>query len=295
MIGVPAGFRVEPGLDMLSLVPPEGPQAGLIRYKERIRPLRRLGGIIEQQLQACPLFRRQQVLPPQRLLTHEGEFAALVEAVGEEAGQPARRFLGVVFGDDFYALTSALCLLPAQFDRYRDLVRSLVLEDNLGLGWRRRRCEYQPPVGWQPYITGLLTEWLPPEYPNEPTAITVWPANPRRMSPRDLCDLAIQEIKSAGGSLLARPTATAFSSDGGLRGQHLQLIAEKPGRGRRHFRRLIVVEDSHYSYALGLSQIGDGELATRVDTFVGTARSLQGLKPPFAATSSGGPASHWSA
>ena len=149
--------------------------------------------------------------------------------LAREAGQPARRFLGVVFGDDFMPLTSALCLLPAQFDRYRDLFAQPGAGRQPGTGLATASLRISASRWMAAVHHGPFDRMAAPEYPNEPTAMTVWPANPRRMSPRDLCDLAIQEIQSAGGSLLARPTATAFASDGGLRGQHLQLIAENPG------------------------------------------------------------------
>lgn len=293
MIAVPQGFRVEPGLDILTLIPPEGPQAGLIRYKERVRPLDRLGMIVRRQLQGAPSFRLHERSEPRRLMTEEGEHAALIELVGHEQAQPAIWILGVVFGDDFYSLTSAFCRQTAQSARYRELVHALISSDSLGLGWRRRRYLYQPPAGFQPYITGLTTEWLAPLYPRDPTAITAWPAEPRRKSPKELCDIAIADVEAMGAVLSRRASLTPFATGQGLRGLQLSLCAERSDEPDRLFRRFLALEDGHYSYTLGLSQLGGSESEAHVAEFLRCAHSLVGCKAPDFVPLGQGASQHW--
>src|SRR5688572_16897301 len=129
MITQPAGWTLVVAADHLTLVPPEGAAAGAIRYVERVRPLRRLGDIVRQRLANYRGLVATEIGAPERLLTGEGEHAALVEVVGTVGGKPAKVTLGVVFVDDFYARIDGLALHPSLFDAMRAQVRELVVTD----------------------------------------------------------------------------------------------------------------------------------------------------------------------
>lgn len=51
MIIPPQGWAVVPAIDRYSLYPPEGPLAALLRYQERVRPLARLGELVQVALE----------------------------------------------------------------------------------------------------------------------------------------------------------------------------------------------------------------------------------------------------
>jgi hypothetical protein len=280
MIPLPYGWAVEPGVDMFNLVPPEGRGAGLFRYKERIRPLHRLGGIVREQLRAMPLFQKKAMSAPLRLTTREGEHAAFVELTGEESGRPAWRFFGVVFGDDFYSLLSGLCLRSDRADKYRELARSLTLDDSLGLGWRRRCYEYTPPAGWQPLTNGFVTEWIPADFPKNSAVITAWPANPRQLASPQIFALEVEEITKSGGIIAEYPEPQPFETKSGLRGKLFALVADHPGKPRRLFKRFIVVEDTRYSYAIGMSVYDRDQIGPHGDAFLEVARSITPIPAP---------------
>src|SRR5688572_24707992 len=123
------------------LFPPGGPARGGIRYLERARPLAPLRQLVRAQLDD-PVFTVTAVGPLERFATVEGEHAALVTVSGLLDGRPAQRDLGFVLLDDCYARAGGLCLVPDEFARFTELVRTLVRGDVHLAGERRRWFEY---------------------------------------------------------------------------------------------------------------------------------------------------------
>lgn len=263
MISAPSGFTLIPGVETLTLIPPGGMAAGVIHYQERMRPLCHLGLIVRRQLAAQPQFRALEQSPPERLVTLEGEHAALVQIAGSENGRSAVRYVSVIFGDDFYALTSALCMMPQGIDanpkavreQWSELMRTLLVQDSLGLGTlRRRRYEYQPPEGWQPLTMGFVTDWIAPGFPREAAAITAFPAVPRQHSGGELFAMWLEQLESVGGVVLKRVPPVRCVTQSGLSGQLFAAVVQ--GKRVPLHRQLVVLEDARFSYVLALKVDG---------------------------------------
>src|SRR5882672_8803921 len=115
------------------LAPPQGKGRGRIHYSERHRPIRRVRDLVSG-FERDPRFRIVRVGAPERMITNEGEYAALVTVDGTLLEKPVQRTVGYVFGDDFYDEIDGLALEPEEFDRFARHVRQLVLTNDLVLG-----------------------------------------------------------------------------------------------------------------------------------------------------------------
>jgi hypothetical protein len=256
MIFTPADWTVIPEIGMFELVHPEGRGVAVIRYRERVRPLERLGAIVRRFLAADPLF--ASTPPPtvaERLETVEGEHAALV-TVREEAPpgddpRPAQRDLGIVFGDDFFSLVSCVCRVPARFAEMTTLVRELVTTDRHMLGTRRRRFDYEPPATWQPLITGFVTEWYPPEFPNDSMHMTVYPANPTALTPGAVFDLMLGAATRGGVKIQKVEPPRPIRADSGLQGRCFEVLLRGPAPEALELPKICaVLQDERYIYSL---------------------------------------------
>src|SRR5262249_48466528 len=191
---------------------------------ERVRPLGRIGALVREHLAAEPQF-TDWVLPDaaERLVTTEGEHAALVTLRGRERGAPAQRDLGFVFGDDFYAAVLGQCFDEARFGELTAKVRGLILADSHALGVRRRRFEYAPPPDWEPIVENLVTDWYPPGYPAEGVILTVFAANPRKVETSAVFHGIIRELTQAGNHVSVEGDPTPARASSGLAGSILSL------------------------------------------------------------------------
>jgi hypothetical protein len=238
MIPIPPGWRVEPNLGSFTLTHPAGSEAGRIIYRERMGPLRPLRVLLRDFLEVTPTFTDVSVGTPERLVTLEGEHAALVTLRGRERDAPAVRALGFVLTEDFFSCTSGLTVRPEE--GLVDTVRRLVVADSLALGVRRRRFDYAPPEGWEPVVHGLISEWYPPEFPNETAYISVYPATPWIAGVRTLADIG-------AGKTSQREPPERVAATSGLAGEaHRYVVADL-------HRELVLLDDVRYSYALQLS------------------------------------------
>lgn len=294
MIPTPRGWKrvlLDEPNDALVLYPPGGPATGMIGYRERVRPLASLRTLIDQFNAKHPEF----VLSAERsepLVTTEGEYAAVVTLEGSLDGKPAQRDLGYVFGDDFYAHISGLALQPEQFATFTATVRELTLHDSHRLGVRRRRFLYNPPAGWTAKERGFITSYLAPGFPANGTAITVWPANPRRQNEdgTTLIDALLEEDRQ-NGFVLEHRSAPAPLSSHGLHGQSWEVIGTFANQPRT-YRDLVVFEDGRYLYMLRLETLDAAHRPEHRKLFLEVVLSTLPLPGPSTQTATQG-IDHW--
>lgn len=268
MLPTPPGWRSRRRGEAIDLAAPSG--AMTYRYRERVRPLRSAAAIARDWLARQASFRWDGTLSIERLTTAEGEHGALVGVDGLLAEQPARRVVGMVFGDDFYALLNGLCVASSEADAFTELTRTLLHADRHELGVRRRRFVYRAPTGWQGRARGLVTEWTPPRFPAEACMLEVFPAVPSAsFDPQVLLDGlgADAELREDLSGAIAIP----------LPGEWRQLT----GIDREGWfaRRVAVLDDGRYAYPVRL----DTRSSTVVDHGVELLRTLVGSIEPVPA------------
>jgi hypothetical protein len=249
-----------------------GPSWGHVRYRERIAPLRSIAKILKKPGRDFTVTRVGTVTP---LVTNEGEYAAAVDIEGTANGQEIQRSLGVVFGDDWYSEITAVAFGRPQFAMFAGTVRELVRDERLLLGVRRRRYVYTPPVGWNGYSRlPLFTTWFSPEFPAQPTSISVYPAIPtmERGDPSfrhvHLGPVAPAEIVEQIGPRME------VKLDSGLIGAAWDFrIRDEASRDL--VRRVMLVRDGHYLYKCHLDTPKD-----HVERWVPTWKALvESIRP----------------
>ena len=263
----------------LTLTPPEGVACGAIGYDERRRPLRPIASLLAEASTYGPRFVVTKQRGPERLTTHEGEYAALVvqDGVLDEGARLVQRSIGYVFGDDFYARIVGLALRTEQFVRFEAQVRQLILQDRHHLGLRRRRFLFTPPVGYFGIERSPLhAYYYGPGYPRDPAVMVVYPALPRSMwqaddLPQHLRPIQGLSVQAASGPF-QRSTATLTGDTWTLHG----LNDER----RAMTRTLVVLEDDRYVYPLSLD-VADANERDHVARFWALVDSVQRLPGPL--------------
>lgn len=182
MFPIPPSWSVMNTGTGLLLFPADQPRVGGIRYAERLGPLEPVRKLVAEFPKPVG-FVPSQLGPIERFQTEEGEYAAYVVLSGHSGEVPTELSFAFVFGDDFYSRIVGAVRDPARFAQFRQAVRQIALSERLFLGQpRRRRYLFQPPPGWQGVNVGFEPSFLPPDYPNNPTSITVTPALPLQRS-----------------------------------------------------------------------------------------------------------------
>jgi len=193
-----ATWRMKYLADGLTLTPPGGRVYGGIRIRERVRPLVTAVEVVAAAVHELGLP-KVAVTPIERLITTEGEDAAIARITGEHDGVRFERTVAVLFADDWYTRIDGVTAIPERLASMREITRDLAQNYALGLGeLRRRRYLYTPPPGWSGYPRGLITEWQPPAFPNDPSSIAVFPARPIGESASGVLDRALHELGWAG-------------------------------------------------------------------------------------------------
>jgi hypothetical protein len=242
MIDPIAGWTISQRASGIFVVPPDGQDAGAVRYHERVRPLRRMSDIVSAQPNP-PGWVETSRTGIEPLTTVEGEHAALVTLCGTLDGVPIERTIGAVFGDDFYSLAIGLARRPDQFARFRAAVRQMVIEDTHMLGVRRRRFRHAPPPGWHGLSAGLAhTVYLPPHAPRDATSLIVYPALP--VPPGD--GSFVEDLVDA--HVAALMTTRIPVAAGGLTGEWWAVTAAEAAVALD----VVVLQDLRYAYTIAL-------------------------------------------
>ena len=263
MLRVPSGWKQHLGEHLSTLYPPEG--GGRIRCHERLRPLMSMSTVVARLLATDIPFAVERIAPAQRLVTDEGEYAGWTRVEGMCEGVPARRFIGAVFADEFVTAIDCLALVSARFAELEAQSHQLLEAVALGLGQRARRFLYQPPPGWQPLPSGLVTTWMPPGFPADVAKIVVHPAKPTATA---ASPASVAQALEASGAFIEEQTP--FQAEAGLAGTYFRTS------GPRRHRDLVVLDAAPYRYELHLEATGE-RVATHRATFAALARSAQPL------------------
>ncbi|MCE9572827.1 MAG: hypothetical protein K8W52_06695 [Deltaproteobacteria bacterium] len=275
MISAPANWVRHHGANLVTLYPPGG--GGRIRVFERVRPLMRMSAILGFVLERDPAFRLRSVRDATELTTAEGEHGAWVAVTGTRDDAASARFIGAVFGDDVALVVDALVAVPERAGLLEATARELVLGASLGLGTRRRRYRYQPPVGWRGLPSGLVTHWYPPGFPGDAASIAVAPAEPSTEDLSAVFDGMIASERARGHELDGRIVECALVTDHGLRGRHWACAVRGPqGVSQRELAAFVAAP---YLYSLRLESGGAGQAAHR-EVFAAVARSVQAVPTP---------------
>jgi hypothetical protein len=254
-----------------------------VRYVPLLRPLERLGDLLLRHT-AASYAGTEIVGAPAELVTHEGEYAALVELDARLNGEPVRRALGFVFLDDGYAYVGGLAP-RAHGERLTQAVRELVLGSVHQRGVRRRRFRHQPPRDWQGLLLGELTaHYFPPQHPKVPSRLTVYPAIPvdanvvplvdlQRMFGEDL--VVTQAGPPSGFAVTAEEAPVPVVTPSGLSGTRWRVSGHWPGQAALE-RDIVLLRDDRFAYACELvaavADFADGQ--ARLDELVRTIEPI---------------------
>ena len=257
MIAPPSGWAVTRRPDCLLLLPPDG-SLGTIEYRETVRPVLDISALVDNELARDPGFVADAVGASVPLVTHEGEYAALVTASGHVGGRSAQRDLGFVLTDTYYACTNGVTLVSGRFADLTRTVRTLVVTDTHMLGARRRRFRYLPPPGWQPSRCGLETDWYPREPSRAAAVISVWPAWPISGGSTGVGLIeSLVENPSPQFDVHDMWGPYPVTARSGLHGSGWDIVGSSPGRQMQR-RTIVVLEDDRYVYPARLEVVLKG-------------------------------------
>lgn len=256
----------------VTLAPRGDVHCGRVRYRERVQPLRTVEDILGARI-ADGTIEPIEVGAIEALTTDEGEYAAVVRARGRDS----ERTIGVVLADDWYAEIDALALRADQFERFAKLTRSLVRQDRLMLGVRRRRVRHDALAGWH------HDEPLPmfARYRRGAETAVVYAAMPVPAGVAESFDLLVGG-PPAPASILRTITRRTPIIVGELAGSVWELeISDE--HARRLARRIALLRDDRYLYTAYVD-VPFAELAARRAMFDALLASIEPI--PFPARSS---------
>lgn len=216
---------------------------GVITYRERCRPLRKITDVVADLLAKDTATRWDALPPVEALFTDEGEFAAFVRVTGTRDGASLELAVGVVYGDDFYSL------LIASGANLWKVARDLLVADAHVLGVRRRRYVFTPPAGWAGIAVLMHAIYLAPEFPARAGTISIYPAVPRKSGSTPAADALFALQSNPIIQFTGEPVAGAFElqNPNGLSGR-MQEFRDSTGR----VRVVVVLEDLTYIYTMWL-------------------------------------------
>ncbi|MFN0247403.1 MAG: hypothetical protein ACKV2T_10995 [Kofleriaceae bacterium] len=244
-----AGWTVRHVTDGVALVPPD--RAGGIRLLER-QPLLAMRDAIAHASGQMDSFACE-ISPLERFTTHDGEYAATCTIVGRHGDVRLERTIGIVWGDHFCTRIDGATMDPAQHDRYRKAIDTLTRHHSLGLGeQRRRRYVYEPPPDWQGYTRGLVSLWLAPDYPRDPTVIYVFPARPARAAdPSSHLDRQLHEMSWYGFEEQTSESAEELLTTYSLVGS-LHSVTGRFHDGPSRALSVAILQDQRFHYVMRL-------------------------------------------
>jgi hypothetical protein len=253
------GWRATYFADGIGLVSPGGRERGVIRIRDRQRPLRSIDDLVRARIAEMTLGEHVPG-PIERIITSEGEHAAVTIVTSTLGDERFERTLGVILGDDFYTVIDGGASEAGARAQIRSAVRALVDDYSIGLGVvRRRRYLYQPPIGWSGYARGLITEWHPAGFPNEAASIAVFPARPVGESKAAVLDRALHELGWHGFTRTSRGDPTPILTRHHLLGAQWRIVGRYDDRPVQH-QDIVVLQDDRFHYAMRLEST-----AVRID------------------------------
>lgn len=272
-----AGWRrvlVDGGVMLL----PADPSVGFlrIRHREALRPLAHvIADTLGPGLGGLPA---EVVGQPRVVGTDEGEFAVLVEIAARSAQKELRRYLGVIFGDEYLAVVDGRVARAPDFERFRDLVERLTLSHCMGLGGDRwRRFNYQPPRGWDGVGRHRADVWLAPGYPRNPGMITIYHARPEQSTRPMLQHGKLFEELTTEYAAVGPSEPKAVQTDSGLVGQTVFFEARIGDQLRRAAN--VGFSDGRYVYIMRL-ETDDPHKDVNTEAFTRVFRSVESLPWP---------------
>ncbi len=283
MIQTPPGWLRQVRADQVQLRPPRERRVGEFRYRERYGPLRSARQVVAAKLSMpTPGIETLAVGDPEKLVTVEGEYAALVKLEAAVRSRPALRIMGIVFADTFTTLLDGISANPDYFDEFETIARDLVRRTVLLLGVRRRLFLYQPPPGWQALPQVLVTNWYPPDFPANHARLIVFPAAPRLEAPAGILDALVAADRKRGIPIASVTGPRHVESRHGLTGLSWHVETHPPEHGRLT-RLLAVFEDRRYIYPLRLDVADSthpGPVEAGIATFEAVCDSVEPLPDP---------------
>ena len=241
------GWAREYDGDTLVLSPAGDPDRGQIRYREHLGTPAPPEELLAAQLALDPELEIEDVTAPEALVTHEGEYAALVNVRCRLDGLLLSRDIGGVYGDAHVARVAAVTGVEEAFADFTRTVRELVLGDQHHLGVRRRRFRHDAPRGWRARTRGFATTVY--QAPGFPALIDVSPAVPWHSGSRG-AEALLEAAGGAGVVIERRRPAEAVRTAGGLTGSIRDLTCVQGSE--RYHRRVASLVDEQYLYCLRL-------------------------------------------
>jgi hypothetical protein len=298
VIVCPPGFYKSQHNGEWLLQPPDALKLLPLRYREKQKPLRTLRQlvteIIAERTAQDPELTPLKAAIPATLTTAEGEFAATTTLLVRRGEQLGYIHIAAVFGDDSVSVIEAPVFEPSAVDSTALLLRQLAYTLPLGLGYRKRRYLYTPPLGWARAAHGLVTRFYPPDFPSHRAMLVVHPAVPRTVSPQALCSSLIERYRKKGLLFDSEGGATPIVSDHGLHGLAFCLATPMPtpsplppnaspgptASSVRLLQDLLIFADAHYLYSLVFESTSEARRPELAQQLSALARSVQPLPPP---------------
>lgn len=254
-----------------------------IRYREKQKPLRSLRQLVTE---FCA--ERDDLVPlhaglPEEFVTAEGEFAAqtalLVRRLSDE--KIGYVHIAAVFGDASVDVLEAPVFVESAFESTALLIRQLAYTAQLGLGYRKRRYLYAPPLGYFSVAKGLVTRFYSPLFPSQRAMLAVHPAVPRTLSPQALCTSLIERYRKKGLQFEHDGGSVPITSDFGLHGLSFCLSAPAPeGSATRWLQDLLIFADAHYLYTLVFESTSETDRSAAAKVLSAVAQSVRPLPAP---------------
>jgi hypothetical protein len=287
VISTPAGWSEERLGRSCILRPPlqksgESALRAEIRYSEAVRPVLPAAELVREVLSQQPEFTILASSPPELCITAEGEYAELVRVRGQLDDRPAWHLIGTVHGDESMTVLDVLVGDPAALTEMAQLWRTLIYNDRLGLGVRKRRFYFTPPPGWRQQPSGLGSRLVPPDYPRQPATLIVHPAVPRDSGEDAVLFALLRAYQSRGLLVDALSDAEPVTSDYGLHGKTWALRGSFPGRPELRCD-VLVFADPRYLYALCLESGATANRADLQSILPAVARSVRPIPLPASA------------
>ncbi len=286
MIVCPPGFYQSQQQGAWFLQPPDALKLLPIRYRAKQQPLRSLRDIVNELIAEHDEWTPLHASLPETFTTAEGEFGALSSLLVRRGPQLGYLHIAAVFGDDSVDIIDAPVFDLDAVESTALLVKQLAYTLTLGLGYRKRRYLYTPPLGWTRIAAGLVTRFYPPDFPSHRAMLVVHPAVPRTISPQALCTSLIERYRKKGLLFETDGGATPITSTHGLHGLAFCLV----GPAHKHaaqaqpapstpllLQDLLVFADAHYLYAMvfeSTTVTRREELATLLSSVATSVRPL---------------------